>query len=78
MTPFFSIKTLLKNSMDIFRIFRILGLSGSRPECAEQSLGEPSNAENAESIDENEFRYPGPKPNSKETGIVMIAEAFKP
>jgi putative nucleotidyltransferase with HDIG domain len=36
-----------------------------------------SNAENAESIDENEFRYPGPKPNSKETGIVMIAEAIE-
>ncbi len=30
-----------------------------------------------ESIDENEFRYPGPKPNTKETGIVMIAEAIE-
>ena len=32
-----------------------------------------SNAENSESVDENEFRYPGPKPNSKETGIVMLS-----
>ena len=36
-----------------------------------------SNANNSESVDENEFRYPGPKPNSKETGIVMIAEAIE-
>ncbi len=28
-------------------------------------------------IDENEFRYPGPKPRSKETGIVMLAEAIE-
>ena len=27
--------------------------------------------------DENEFRYPGPKPRSKETGIVMLAEAIE-
>ncbi|MDA0753065.1 MAG: HDIG domain-containing protein [Candidatus Marinimicrobia bacterium] len=28
-------------------------------------------------VDENEFRYPGPKPSSKETGIVMLAEAIE-
>ncbi|MDD3094670.1 MAG: HDIG domain-containing protein [bacterium] len=26
-------------------------------------------------VQENEFRYPGPKPNSKETGLLMIVEA---
>ena len=26
-------------------------------------------------IDESQFRYPGPKPNTKETGILMICEA---
>ena len=36
-----------------------------------------SNANNSESVDENEFRYPGPKTNAKETGIVMIAEAIE-
>ena len=33
--------------------------------------------ESDKSIDENEFRYPGPKPRSKETGIVMLAEAIE-
>ncbi len=33
--------------------------------------------ENNSKVDENEFRYPGPKPNSKETGIVMLAEAIE-
>jgi len=28
-------------------------------------------------VDDNEFRYPGPKPTSKETGIVMLAEAIE-
>jgi len=27
------------------------------------------------SVDENEFRYPGPKPQSKETGILMLADS---
>src|SRR5205085_10046053 len=27
------------------------------------------------SLDEHLFRYPGPKPNSKETAIVMLADA---
>ena len=35
------------------------------------------NSDNPESVDESEFRYPGPKPNTKETGIVMIAEAIE-
>ena len=34
-------------------------------------------SDNPGSVDENEFRYPGPKPNTKETGIVMIAEAIE-
>ena len=33
--------------------------------------------ENDNKVDENEFRYPGPKPTSKETGIVMLAEAIE-
>jgi len=33
--------------------------------------------ESDKSVDENEFRYPGPKPRSKETGIVMLAEAIE-
>ena len=33
--------------------------------------------ENDSQVDENEFRYPGPKPTSKETGIVMLAEAIE-
>tara|TARA_B100001175_G_scaffold313256_1_gene320555 strand:- start:468 stop:2750 length:2283 start_codon:yes stop_codon:yes gene_type:complete len=33
--------------------------------------------ESDKNIDENEFRYPGPKPRSKETGIVMLAEAIE-
>ena len=28
-------------------------------------------------INESDFRYPGPRPNSKETGILMIAEAIE-
>lgn len=28
-------------------------------------------------IDEDKFRYPGPKPQSKETGIVMLADAVE-
>ena len=28
-------------------------------------------------IDESQFRYPGPKPNTKETGILMICEAIE-
>ena len=33
--------------------------------------------ENDSKVDENEFRYPGPKPSTKETGIVMLAEAIE-
>ena len=32
---------------------------------------------NGKTIDENAFRYPGPKPNSKETGILMLCEAIE-
>jgi len=28
-------------------------------------------------IDESQFRYPGPKPDTKETGILMICEAIE-
>ena len=28
-------------------------------------------------VDESQFRYPGPKPNTKETGILMICEAIE-
>ncbi|MBI9071998.1 MAG: HDIG domain-containing protein [Melioribacteraceae bacterium] len=31
--------------------------------------------EGEENIDKNDFRYPGPKPNTKETAIVMMADA---
>ncbi len=30
-----------------------------------------------EEVDEHAFRYPGPKPNSKETGILMLCEAIE-
>jgi hypothetical protein len=30
-----------------------------------------------ETVNENEFRYPGPKPQTKETGIVMLADAVE-
>ena len=30
---------------------------------------------NEEGVDENDFRYPGPKPNSKETAILMICDS---
>ena len=30
-----------------------------------------------ETINEDDFRYPGPRPNTKETGILMIAEAVE-
>ena len=28
-------------------------------------------------VDESAFRYPGPKPNTKETGILMLCEAIE-
>ncbi len=28
-------------------------------------------------VDENEFRYPGPKPKSKESALIMIADSFE-
>lgn len=30
-----------------------------------------------ETVDESDFRYPGPKPQTKETGIVMLADAVE-
>lgn len=33
--------------------------------------------EGAENVVEDQFRYPGPKPNSKETAILMIADAVE-
>ena len=33
--------------------------------------------ENGTKVDESAFRYPGPKPNTKETGILMICEAVE-
>ena len=37
----------------------------------------PPESDNPETVDEKEFRYPGPKPSTKETAIVMIAEAIE-
>ena len=34
-------------------------------------------AEGAENVKEDQFRYPGPKPNMKETAILMIADAVE-
>ncbi|MBU1084137.1 MAG: HDIG domain-containing metalloprotein [Candidatus Omnitrophota bacterium] len=34
-------------------------------------------AENAESLDEESFRYPGPKPQTKETAIVLLADSVE-
>ena len=33
--------------------------------------------EGAENVNEEQFRYPGPKPNMKETAILMIADAVE-
>jgi len=33
--------------------------------------------ENGAKVDESAFRYPGPRPNTKETGILMICEAVE-
>lgn len=33
--------------------------------------------ENGENIDEQSYKYPGPKPNTRETGILMICEAIE-
>lgn len=38
---------------------------------------EKSTPEKVISVDEDDFRYPGPKPNSKETGILMLADAVE-
>lgn len=34
-------------------------------------------AEDPSTVDENIYKYPGPKPNTKETGILMICEAVE-
>lgn len=34
-------------------------------------------AEEPDSVNESTFRYPGPKPNTKETGLIMICEAVE-
>ena len=36
-----------------------------------------SQSDDSGTVDEKEFRYPGPKPTTKETAIVMIAEAIE-
>ncbi len=41
-----------------------------------QKAKEKENPE-TESIDEKDFRYPGPKPQTKEAGIVMLADAVE-
>ena len=33
--------------------------------------------QNGSKVDESAFRYPGPKPNTKETGILMLCEAIE-
>jgi hypothetical protein len=35
------------------------------------------NAEDSSKVDEKAFQYPGPKPNTKETGILMLCEAIE-
>ena len=34
-------------------------------------------AKDSDKVDDSAFRYPGPKPNTKETGILMICEAVE-
>jgi membrane-associated HD superfamily phosphohydrolase len=41
-----------------------------------QKAKEKENTE-TESVDEKDFRYPGPKPQTKEAGIVMLADAVE-
>ncbi|WP_420808454.1 HD family phosphohydrolase [Clostridium manihotivorum] len=36
-----------------------------------------NNAENPDEIKEEDFRYPGPKPESKEAGIIMLADSVE-
>ncbi|GFP77036.1 HD family phosphohydrolase [Clostridium fungisolvens] len=36
-----------------------------------------NNAENSDEIKEEDFRYPGPKPESKEAGIIMLADSVE-
>ena len=38
---------------------------------------EALNEEGAENVKEEQFRYPGPKPNTKETAILMLADAIE-
>jgi putative nucleotidyltransferase with HDIG domain len=38
---------------------------------------EEAEKKGTEAADEEEFRYPGPRPNSRETGIVMLADAVE-
>ncbi|MEK6247598.1 MAG: HDIG domain-containing protein, partial [Planctomycetales bacterium] len=40
---------------------------------SENSLSDP----NASEVDENTYRYPGPKPQTKEAGILMLADAVE-
>jgi len=38
---------------------------------------EQSGENNEEKVDENEYRYPGPRPHSKETAILMLADSIE-
>ncbi len=42
-----------------------------------QALEAADQADNLEEVNRSDFQYPGPKPHSKETGIVMLADAIE-
>ena len=43
----------------------------------EKALKQAARKQDADSIREEDFRYPGPKPQSKEAGIVMLADSVE-
>lgn len=43
----------------------------------EDAAEKQERGEKATPVDEEDFRYPGPRPNSKETGILMLADAVE-
>jgi hypothetical protein len=43
----------------------------------DKALKQAASRKNPKDINEDDFRYPGPKPQTKETGIVMLADAVE-
>ena len=43
----------------------------------DQAKGKSKDDPNGEEVDESTFRYPGPKPQNKEAGVLMLADAVE-